>query len=328
MSGPLQIGVIGCGSVAVNVHLPRLAALEELFRVRSLCDLHGDRIAAAAPHAPDARRTSSVEELLDDGDLDAVAVLTPLHGAILAQVLNRGLDAFVEKPLCEDPVTARALVERARRSQAVVKVGTMREHDPAITRARALLPSLGRIRWVELRDACGRGEPGGPEPVASLQAAFGDATSQRERNALQTASLQLVHDLSILRALFDPELEIAHMSVSNDGWTLCGQLTMNGSIPVQLSVAEYGVARRPGFDQTVTVVGEAGTLSLSFDDPVLPERPTLLRRTGHPPESFVLDAYRAEWRDFHAAIATRHVEIGQIGRAADDVDLLWRIARS
>jgi predicted dehydrogenase len=294
--------------------------------VTVLCDVSAERMAGAAALAPGARCEDEADRVLDASDLDAVAILTTVHGDLLRRALARGLDVFVEKPLCEHPVAAHAVAERARAVGAVVKVGTMREHDRALIRARELLPALGELRFAIVHDVCGRGEAVGVEPMRTLQAAFGEDIQAWRRNALQTALVQMVHDVSIVRALLGPRIAPALGTISPDGWMLCGQLMVDGTLPVQYAVAEFGVARRPGFDQWIQVVGERGTMRVAFDDPAASGSPTALEVTGQAPEVHVTDTYAEEWRDFHDAIHSRRVDLGNVDDAARDIELLWRIA--
>jgi predicted dehydrogenase len=162
--------------------------------------------------------------------------------------------------------------------------------------------------------------------MAALTQALGDGLAPRERCALQTALLQAVHDLSILRALFGLELELVHALSAPDGWSLTGQLRLAGGLPCSYAIAEYGLVRGTRFDQGVVVAGEQGILRLAFDDPAHPERPTRVGIDGQPAEAFVNDVYLAEWRSFADAMATRHVGAGALGPAISDMDLLWRMA--
>ena len=90
---PLRVGVVGLGAVAQAVHLPLLAKHPELFRVSALCDLSPSACASLGERfgIDEARRYGSAEELLDAGELDAVAILTPgSHGRLAATAAAPG----------------------------------------------------------------------------------------------------------------------------------------------------------------------------------------------------------------------------------------------
>ena len=67
-----------------------------------LCDeSRRARSSALAPAFPGARATASLDELLGDETLDAVALATPVstHAELARRVLEAGKHCFVEKPL-------------------------------------------------------------------------------------------------------------------------------------------------------------------------------------------------------------------------------------
>ena len=101
--------------------------------VKYVCDVDADRAAAAAAsvgakqgHKPEA--VKDFRRILDDGEVDALAIAAPDHwhapAAILA--IAAGKHVYVEKPCCHNPREGELLVEAARKHNRVVQHGTQR----------------------------------------------------------------------------------------------------------------------------------------------------------------------------------------------------------
>ena len=90
-----RIGVAGLGHWGPN--LARNFA--ELAELTWLCDSDPDRHDVASRYAQ-ARFTSSFDEMLEDADLDAVVVATPVptHFELARRALEAGKHVLVEKP--------------------------------------------------------------------------------------------------------------------------------------------------------------------------------------------------------------------------------------
>ena len=73
-----------------------------------------------------------VRRALDDGNLDAVSIVTPNHWHALMGIwaCQAGKDVYVEKPCSHNIFEGRKLVEAARRYGRIVQHGTQRRSDP------------------------------------------------------------------------------------------------------------------------------------------------------------------------------------------------------
>jgi predicted dehydrogenase len=275
--------------------------------------------------ALDAVVATSLDALLHEHGLQALAVLTPLHGEIVAATLDAGLHVFVEKPLCEDPTVARALAERALGEGLLLEVGTMRRFDPVFVPARAALARIKPLRWIALHDACsvsglGAGARPAVEPVR--QSALPSEISPQVRNALQG-----VHDLAILRELFRAPLELGHASVSPDGWCLTGELRV-GELPCLYAIAEHGLVHptHAGTALTVHVVGERGTVRLNLPDALDAHGASELQAGERTAARVQADVHSLQWSAFARSIRAGASADGGALEAARDVELLWEMA--
>lgn len=99
-AGPLRLGLIGCGQIAMLGYLPALAAVPGL-RLAAVADPSAERrraLVAAAGPAPSAH--DGAEALIATGQLDAVVIASPTesHLAHARLAAAAGLACMVEKP--------------------------------------------------------------------------------------------------------------------------------------------------------------------------------------------------------------------------------------
>ena len=75
----IRVGIIGCGGIANQKHLPGMAQQTEFVDLAAFCDLIPERAEKAAKEygTPDAKVYTDYHDLLADPTIDAVHVLTP-----------------------------------------------------------------------------------------------------------------------------------------------------------------------------------------------------------------------------------------------------------
>jgi predicted dehydrogenase len=145
-----RVGVVGLGYWGPNLarNFDRLANAELAW----LCDESGDALERFGRAFPSARATASLEDLLRDESLDAVALATPVptHAALARRVLDAGKHCFVEKPLGQSVEEAERVVEAARETDRVLMVGHLLEYHPGIQRMGELIEAgeLGEVRYI------------------------------------------------------------------------------------------------------------------------------------------------------------------------------------
>nr|WP_037597450.1 Gfo/Idh/MocA family oxidoreductase [Streptacidiphilus jeojiense] len=125
----LRVGVIGLGDIAQKAYLPVLTAepgldLKLMTRDQDKLDRIGDQYRLSARH-------TDLQSLLDDG-LDAAFVhaSTTAHVPIVTQLLDAGVDVYVDKPLDYTVEGARKLVELAESAGRSLMVGFNRRLAP------------------------------------------------------------------------------------------------------------------------------------------------------------------------------------------------------
>lgn len=120
MTGPVTIGVIGCGSVAQNAYLPLMVNLMSHGDVKEIvgCDIDEERLKTVQAKFPINRVTTDPDALINDPEVDIVVILTSmsLHGSLAIQALKAGKSVLVEKPMSTTIEEGRELLRVAEES--------------------------------------------------------------------------------------------------------------------------------------------------------------------------------------------------------------------
>ena len=146
----VRIGVVGLGYWGQNLarNFAAIAGCERAW----LCDASPDALDSLAPSFPGVRTTGNLEDLLNDPELDAVALATPVptHSELAIRVANAGKHCFVEKPLATTAAEAEEAVAAAEGAGRILMVGHLLEYHPAVDRLKELLDEgqLGDLYYV------------------------------------------------------------------------------------------------------------------------------------------------------------------------------------
>ena len=147
---PVSIAVIGLGYWGPN--LARNLQECSHARLAALCDLSGERLERVGRRYLGARCYQSLEMLLDDPEIEAVAVATPVstHHRIASAALNAGKHVFVEKPLAASSEEGQELAEMAELEGLVLMPGHTFLYSPPVRTVRSLIESgeLGEIYFI------------------------------------------------------------------------------------------------------------------------------------------------------------------------------------
>ena len=164
----MKIGIIGCGIIAVNAHIPAYQKLGH--EVVALADTVPGRAAKFAAQFGIACAYEAYHALLAREDIDAVSVCVPtfLHEQVAVDVLEAGKHLYLEKPPALDEAGICHVVETAQRMGKILFVGSNSLYQPRFQIARRMvcegkvelesLPELGyEEAKEELLKLCGVG---------------------------------------------------------------------------------------------------------------------------------------------------------------------------
>ena len=117
-----------------------------------ICDRDEGRLERYGARFPDARKTTSFDELLADDGLHAVAIATPVvtHFELAREALLAGKHVFVEKPLALSSALGEQLVALAEERGLVLMPGHLLLYHPGVAKLKDLVDSeeLGRLLYV------------------------------------------------------------------------------------------------------------------------------------------------------------------------------------
>jgi predicted dehydrogenase len=344
----LRVGVIGCGEAAQILHLPTLAQLADRFEVTALCDISRTVLAGVGDRWGVARRLTDYHELAALDDVDAVVICNPdpFHADAALAAIAHGKDVLVEKPMSLNARECDEVVAAAERAGAIVQVGYMRRHAPALAEAKALLAEMGEIRLARVHDLIGFNHiiiertshviRGGDVPAAAIEelqarrtALVEEALGPLPRGLRRAYDLLLglgSHDISAMRELLGLPQGVLHATARQDGDYVTAALDYGGYV----CQFETGVDEIPRFDAHIEVFGARHKLRIQYDTPYVRNLPITLtvletndrggtvERTIQPEWG---DPFVAEWRAFHEHVTERTQPAMNAADFRHDLDL-------
>jgi predicted dehydrogenase len=144
------VGVVGLGRWGLRLAgaIDRLRAAE----LRWLSDVHIDRQLRLAIRYPTVRVASDVDDLLDDGFLDAVVIATPppTRYDLACRALLAGKHVLIRDPVASTGQEADELVRLAQQRGCRLMVGEPLLFHPAVRKLKELteVERLGQIHYV------------------------------------------------------------------------------------------------------------------------------------------------------------------------------------
>lgn len=151
MTEELNVAVIGAGYWGPN--LARNLRTSPDWNLRAICDLDIERAQRVADGIGGAPVTSSLDEVLVDPEVDAIAIATPArtHHPIALAALKAGKHVMVEKPLADRRDRGEDMVAVAEERGLVLMADHTYCYTPAVLKIRELIADgqLGDILFVD-----------------------------------------------------------------------------------------------------------------------------------------------------------------------------------
>lgn len=135
-NGKLQVGIIGCGGIANQKHLPSLKTQADKCELVAFCDIIEERAVKACQEygTPDAKVYVDYHDLLSDPEIDLVHVLTPnvAHCAISVAAFEAGKHVMCEKPMAATSADAKQMLDAWKRSGKKFTIGYQNRFRPEV----------------------------------------------------------------------------------------------------------------------------------------------------------------------------------------------------
>ena len=148
----IRMGVIGCGYWGPN--LIRNFNGQPDVEIVAISDLDEQRLHHVGLLYPNTKKTKDYKEIINDPDIDAVVVATPMstHFPLGSEVLKSGKHLFLEKPMATTSEDCRKLNQLAAARDLQLMVGHTFIYTPAVSKIKSLIDSgeLGDIYYVDI----------------------------------------------------------------------------------------------------------------------------------------------------------------------------------
>jgi predicted dehydrogenase len=151
----VRLGVVGIGALALRGILPHLAQddLQGRVRLQALCDPVTERAEAAARQYSVPQCFARLEDLLEEGQVDAVTIASPigLHYEQGLQAIEAGKHVHFNKTMCTTVAEADALIAAAERKDVRIVASPGEVLRPQLQRVRELIASekaIGELCWA------------------------------------------------------------------------------------------------------------------------------------------------------------------------------------
>lgn len=308
MTAP-RVALIGLGGIAQSVHLPLLQRNRADLELVALVELSASRLSAFGERygVPTSGRFAGVEDLvqaISTGSIGVDAAILATGGGHTDEaraLVGAGVRVLVEKPLgwsAEDLDALEAdLIALDRAPHEWLRVGYMKEYDPAVEAAQQLLrevtPREVRVEvlhpadHVQLQFARLSPAPGDIEESDAARLLERGQRSITEATQSEDATLRklwsnvllgsVIHDLALTRHLglgLDKVIHAERIGSEFPGSVVAAGRTAT-AVPWNLSwhfIADY-----PEYRETITVHHERGSIQLDFATPYILNAPTVLR---------------------------------------------------
>lgn len=149
----ITVGVVGCGYWGPNLirnfrNLPNC-------RVKTMCDANEARLTHLRALYPEIEGVTEFNRLLEDGEIDAVVVATPVkhHHPLAKASLLAGKHTFIEKPMASSSAECEELIEIADRQGLVLMVGHTFLYSTPVQKMVEIIEAgdIGEIRYINCR---------------------------------------------------------------------------------------------------------------------------------------------------------------------------------
>ena len=145
-----SVAIVGHGYWGPNLlrNYARLPGAE----IKWVCDRRPEALETARSNYPALPTTTDYERVLDDADVDAVVIATPIstHFALAKAALEAGKHVFVEKPMTSSAADAEELVRLADQTGLTLMVGHTFVFSPPVRKLGDLIDrgELGDIHFI------------------------------------------------------------------------------------------------------------------------------------------------------------------------------------
>jgi predicted dehydrogenase len=153
MKKPIRVGVVGYGYWGPNL-VRNFRSLADC-QMSDVCDMNKGRLAHLKSIYPEIETHVSFEAMLNERELDAVVIATPvhLHHPLTHQCLSAGKHVMIEKPMASSVTQCEELAELAKKQNLTLMVGHTFLYSPHIRKIKEVIKAgdIGDILYISSR---------------------------------------------------------------------------------------------------------------------------------------------------------------------------------
>lgn len=297
----LNIGLIGTGRIG-RIHAETIALHVPEAHLSMVTDVRLDSAQQCAARCRIPRVASSTQELLQDADIQAVAICssTDSHASLIIDAARAGKHIFCEKPIALDLASIDAALEAVTKAGVKLMVGFNRRYHPNFRRIKELVHSgeIGQPHLIRItsRDSA-------PPPIEYVRVSGGIFLDMT------------IHDFDMARYVVGSEVTevsatgavLINPAFADTGDVDTAVVVMqheNGAITVIDNSREAVY----GYDQRLEVFGSKGVAKCDNTFPNSVAVSSAEQTSSAKPFFAFLDIYRQtyrdEMRDFIEAVET------------------------
>lgn len=154
----MKTAVIGVGNMGIN-HARIYSQISELVAVSDTNEKRAKEIAELYK----CNYYTDYKKMLENEKIDAVSVVVPtnLHKNVTIDVLKRGLNILLEKPIAVNLDDAKEIYKAVKSSKVKFTIGHVERFNPAVTKLKQILEKgeLGEVLSITARRVGTAGSP-------------------------------------------------------------------------------------------------------------------------------------------------------------------------
>lgn len=145
----INIGFIGAGAFISSTHL-KTAGEADFINIAAIADLNEDLLAAHTKKYDIGYTTTDYKKVLADKDIPLVVIGTKqdTHARLIVESLDAGKWVWCEKPMCETPEEAEAVLAAEKRNPGKLAIGFNRRFAPSVQKALEIMHSKMPRPWI------------------------------------------------------------------------------------------------------------------------------------------------------------------------------------
>ena len=159
----MKIGIIGCGTIANNAHIPSYLNNPNV-EIKYFCDIILSKAEKCVEKYGCGKAVLDYHDVLNDPEVEAISVCTPnlMHSVISIDALHAGKNVLCEKPAARIYSEALAMQQAQHETGKVLNIGVVNRFNAAVNRIREIIASgeLGEIYHVYVSFRAHRSIPG------------------------------------------------------------------------------------------------------------------------------------------------------------------------